>query len=102
MVRVNSTKQLYTPPTVYDSPTHVFKWYLSTSYLYYKQNISFVSDKLYDSWCVYLAYNWDSFEHQHKHLITKNDLLAGTGYAIQYPTQVQHAALYLLNQSKRT
>jgi len=89
-----------TPPTIHDSVALVFKWYLTTSYLYYKHHVSYVPDTLYDSWCAYLAYNWDVFEHQHKHLVTKDDLTAGTGYAIQYPQQVQHAALYLLNQGK--
>jgi hypothetical protein len=32
-------------------------------------------------------------EHMHKHLITKDDLTAGTGYAIKYTNMIKNAAI---------
>lgn len=69
-----------------------FKEYLFCSYLYYKEDLSAIPDSHYDSLCDNLLKNWDNITHYHKSLITKSDLEAGTGYAIQYPTIVIGAA----------
>ena len=69
-----------------------FKQYLFCSYLYYKEDISPMPDSHYDMLCETLLKNWDNITHYHKSLITKSDLEAGTGYAIQYPTIVIGAA----------
>jgi hypothetical protein len=64
----------------------IFGIYLFHSYAYYKVHYSFISDEKFDLICKILLTNWDKFEHRFKHLITVNDLEAGTGYAIQYPS----------------
>lgn len=68
-----------------------FANYLILSYAYYKLNKSLVSDGQFDLLCKTLLDNFDSFEHKYKHLVTKDDLEAGTGFAIQYPTELEHA-----------
>lgn len=68
--------------------------FLMSSYLYYKHDVSPIPDEKFDRVCQHLAKLWDTFEHQHKYLVTKDDLEAGTGYAIKdYPLMVQLAAL---------
>ena len=74
------------------TPHGLFQMYLMTSYLYYKRNESPIADEVYDAICQELLKVWDTFEHQHKHLITRDDLEAGTGYAIIYPKMVVSAA----------
>jgi len=66
-------------------------YYLMSSYLYYKEDKQVLTD------------NWDSIEHMHKHLITKGDLTAGTGYAIKYTNMIIGAAnrWYELTQAER-
>ena len=69
--------------------------FLMASYLYYHHDISPMGDTEYDMLCKELLDNWDSVNHRHKRLLSKNDLLAGTGYAIplkKYPLIVQSAA----------
>jgi len=67
--------------------------YLMSSFLYYKSfPVIPYTDIQFDMVCKRLLEGWDSFEHRHKHLTTKEDLRAGTGYAIEFPLIVQHAA----------
>lgn len=75
--------------------------YLMTSYLYYHRNRSVIPDEQYDQLAKQLLLRWDTFEHQHKHLISKEDLQAGTLYHLredQYPKMVVGAALILLTK----
>lgn len=73
-----------------------FQLYLMTSYMYYEMHRSVISDHDYDKLCKQLLAGFDDNEHQHKHLITKDDLEATTGYAIkQYPGVVIGAAQFL-------
>lgn len=69
-----------------------FKVYLFTSYLYYKENVSAITDGEFDLLCSELLRDWDNITHPHKSLINKSDLEAGTGFAIQYPLMVESAA----------
>lgn len=69
-----------------------FVQYLMASYLYYVENRSILSDTEFDQLCMDLLAGWDQLDHRHKHLTTKEDLEAGTGYAIQYPSIVIGAA----------
>lgn len=69
-----------------------FVQYLMASYLYYVENRSILSDTEFDQLCKELLDAWDQIDHRHKHLTTKEDLEAGTGYAIQYPSIVIGAA----------
>ena len=74
------------------SPNEQFKLYLFCSYLYYKEDLSPMPDEHFDALCSSLAKCFDQVNHRHKDLVTKQDLEAGTGYAIQYPTIVMGAA----------
>lgn len=70
-------------------------WFLMTSFLYYRLDAPVVTDECFDSLCKILNNNWDQITHFHKHLITRGDLEAGTGFAIEYPLRVENAALRL-------
>ena len=63
-----------------------------SSYLYYKEDRQVLTDEEFDKLAKRLLDNWDSVEHMHKHLISKEDLQAGTGYAIQYTQRIINAA----------
>jgi len=67
-------------------------FYLMSSYLYYKEDRQVLTDEDFDRLAKRLLDNWDKVEHMHKHLITKEDLQAGTGYAIQYTQRIINAA----------
>lgn len=67
-------------------------FYLSTSWLYYERDESIISDDLYGVICDRLDKEWDSIEHWHKGLIDRSSLKAGTGYYLQVPERVTHAA----------
>jgi len=68
--------------------------YLMSSFLYYKGfPIIPYTDYQFDMVCKRLLVEWDNFEHMHKSLTTKEDLRAGTGYAIEFPLIVQHSAI---------
>lgn len=75
------------------TPHGLLQVYLMSSFLYYENNDSPISDDMFDRICVELLKVWDDFDHMHKHLVTKADLEAGTGYAITvYPLMVKLAA----------
>lgn len=79
----------------------ILQRYLIYSYAYYILNKSLVSDEEYDSMAKTLLENWNTFEHRHKHLITEDDLRAGTLYAVKaeaYPLIVQHTAKMLIKE----
>jgi len=67
-------------------------FYLMSSYLYYKEDRQVLTDEDFDQLAKRLLDNWDSVEHMHKHLISKEDLQAGTGYAIKYSQRIINAA----------
>ena len=67
-------------------------FYLVSSYLYYKEDRQVLTDEDFDKLAKRLLDNWDKVEHMHKHLISKEDLQAGTGYAIQYTQRIINAA----------
>ncbi len=74
--------------------------YLMTSYLYYVLNVSVILDDLYDSIAKALLARYDEFDHQHKHLVSKADLEAGTLYHLRgndYPQMIQMAADIWMN-----
>ena len=52
--------------------------YLMSSYCYYQLNQSPMTDGAFDYLCVRLAGEYDSLEHQHKHLVEPESLDAGT------------------------
>ena len=70
-------------------------WYLMASYLYYHEDVSLLSDSLYDRLCKQLDAEWDSIDHRHKRLVDRASLTAGTGYTIprdDYPQMTRSCA----------
>lgn len=77
--------------------------YLMASYIYYVLNKSVMPDEEYDKIAQLLLKYWDQFEHQHKHLLTKDDLGATTLYALRaedYPLMVRGGADRWLREMK--
>lgn len=72
--------------------------YLMSSFLYYYMNRSLITDSDFDRLCKELAAGWRSFDHPHKSLTDREQLRAGTGYAIKYPAIVRNAAAYMLER----
>ena len=62
--------------------------YLMMSYAYYKQDNPIAEDGTFDSIAKLLLENYDTIEHRHKKLISKDSLKAGT-YLGVYPTIVK-------------
>lgn len=69
-----------------------FVQYLMSSYLYYVEDAHVLTDTQFDELCKELLDRWDEITHPHKSLTTRDDLAAGTGYAIKYPLIVVGAA----------
>ena len=62
-------------------------WFLMSSYAYYEENNPIFSDYFFDSLTRDMIECWDELKHQHKHLISLDDLSAGT-YMGYYPSIV--------------
>jgi len=64
--------------------------YLMCAYAYYEQDDPLISDVEFDMLAKYILQNYDDINHFHKHLVTKEDLEAGT-YLGKYPERVKGA-----------
>lgn len=66
------------------------------SYQYYHRFTSLIEDAEYDYLAKYLLEHFDKWQdHQHNYLITKDDLKAGTMYALKrgdYPEMIIQAS----------
>jgi hypothetical protein len=73
-------------------------WYLMAAYAYYHLDQSLMSDAEFDEMAIVMLENYESIEHRHKHLITKEELEAGTLLLSleRYPTITKDTAVYLL------
>ena len=81
-------------------PNGVIPWWMIASYLYYIHDISLLSDGLYDEMARDMLDRWDTLEHQHKHLITPEDLKMGSLFRLKaedYPGMTKGAAAHLVN-----
>lgn len=82
-------------------PNQLLTYYLTSSYLYYKQDINVLTDMDYDLLCNKLYEKFDDVTHYHKELVDKESLKAGTGYGLQsYPTRIASAAIFWYDQWK--
>ena len=77
------------------NPNMLIPYYLMFSYLYYEKNISLIDDGEFDQMCKTLYDKYDELEHMHKHLVSKDDLTAGTGYGINYTEMIKSSAMAL-------
>lgn len=73
-----------------DNPNMLVPYYLMLSFAYYKQDDPIVSDAFYDKLARKLLKEYDNIEHYHKHLISKDDLEAGS-FLGEYPSIVEGA-----------
>lgn len=107
-VRVRRTRPVPAPPSGDPRKRFIIDWqmplggklqlYLLTSFLYYEMCRSVITDHDFDRLCKELAEGWDTFDHQHKHCTSLDDMVAGTGYANKYPLMVRAAADALLRE----
>lgn len=82
-----------------NAPNGIVPWILMAAYTYHIHNVSMISDGMFDHMCKKLLADWDKVEHRHKHLITQEDLRAGSLYrlkAVDYPSVTRCAAENLL------
>lgn len=80
------------------SPNQCFSWWLVHSYLYYRHNTSVISDKDFDTLTSWVKMSWDQITHWHKHLVTMEDLNAGSGFAVNFPLRVENSAMHVLRE----
>ena len=82
----------------------VVSYILGASYAYYTFNESVLSDECFDGMCRWLHDNWDSVEHQHKHLFTKEDMKNGSLFMLKpkdYPSIVQNSVAQWIDEIRR-
>ena len=65
-------------------------WYLMAAYAYYEEDDPILSDNMFDRLAKKMLKNWDVIEHFHKHVISKDDLEAGS-FLGEYPSRVKGA-----------
>jgi len=64
-------------------------WYLMSAYAYYVQDEPMTDDHSFDYLCKALLENFDDLpNHPHKHLLTRDNLKAGT-YLGEYPNMLK-------------
>lgn len=83
------------------NPNSCVSWWIAASYQYYHCNESLLSDTCYDNLAKYIKKNFDKLSHQHLHLITKDNLEAGSLYnlkASDYPEIVKNSSEMLVRE----
>lgn len=75
-------------------------WYIMAAYAYYVNDDPIISDSLYDTLAKQILLEYDNIQHQHKHLIDKDQLEAGT-CLIKYPSIIEGAVKELRNGKNR-
>ena len=68
-------------------------YFLMSSYLYYEHDKAVFDDGEFDYLCKRLLNNFDNITHVHKHLISKQDLESGSGYATKYTNMIMSSAI---------
>lgn len=87
--------------TLQTAPRAAVAWYLMASYLYYHRGVSILSDSFYDRIGQTMLATPHTFNHYHAHLITMDDLKAGSLYRLRaddYPTITRDTAEGLARQ----
>lgn len=74
--------------------------FLMSCYLYYVEDVCVLTDAEFDAVTEELKKRWTEVTHPHKELISMDDLVAGTGYAIKYPNSLIGAARAWYNMSR--
>ena len=63
-------------------------WYLMAAYAYYVEDDPIISDAVFDGMAKKMLEEWENITHQHKNLITVDDLRAGSLLLVDYPLRV--------------
>ena len=82
-----------------DNMNMLVPFYIMAAYAYYVEDDPIMTDSTYDQITKWLLEYYDIIDHYHKHLISKDQLEAGT-CLIKYPTIVKHALGDLREQTK--
>jgi hypothetical protein len=82
-----------------DNINMMVPWYLMAAYAYYKQDEPILTDAFFDAMGKTMLEVWDDIDHRHKHLITRDDLQAGS-YLGDYPSIVEGAIEELKKMKK--
>ena len=67
-----------------ENKSSIIGYLLAASWIYYHREhmTPILSDELFDKLCKWVYKHYDSLEHKYKHLINKDDLLAGSLFSI--------------------
>lgn len=77
--------------------------YLMSSFLYYNDYpVLPYSDIQFDWVCKRLLDEWDSIEHMHKHLCSREALEAGTGFDIKFTNMIKYSAIDWVESFNKT
>jgi hypothetical protein len=79
-------------------PNEIFFEYFYHSYLYYKIHETEISDEEYDILCNDLLQVLDKVTHRCSRYLTGEDLVAGTGYFLSYPPDIERYIVKLHRQ----
>lgn len=77
------------PPGLTEAETEawIWKWqcemFVFASYLYYEADLSVWTDEAYDQHCHFLLIKYDKLPEWFRKRVSKDDLAAGTGYALK-------------------
>ena len=71
-------------------------WYLMAAYAYYELDAPILTDATFDALAKRLLVAWPRIEHRHKHLISVEELEAGTLLSRDLPEIVKGSAAALL------
>lgn len=82
--------------TVTRRPGASVAWYLMASYAYYELDTPLLSDDAFDHLAKWMLERWADIQHRHKHLITEDDLRAGTLLRRDFPEMAKGAVEDLL------
>lgn len=83
------------------NPSSAVSWWIAASYQYYHCNESLLSDECYDRMAKYIQKNFENLKHPHLHLISKENLTAGSLYnlkASEYPEIVKNSSELLVRE----
>lgn len=83
------------------SANAALSWFLMASYAYYIHDKSIVSDSVYDGMAKDILANFEAIDHQHKFLVDRESLVAGSLYKLSadgYPEMTKAAARILMRE----
>ena len=78
------------------SSNQLLSWFLISSYCYYRLADPIMTDADFDHLTRRLQEEYDNVDHPHKYLVTEDNLKAGTGFDIKYPSIVKGTSMQIL------